>query len=78
MPVDLQEKKFATTIDKEAPARRRREGTDGDPPRIMFKGLGGRYAGGGMPARDKALYVGGGIFGTAALFVLVYWMITLF
>lgn len=66
MTMDLQEK------------QRRRAGTDGDPPRLMFKGLNGRYAGGGMPARDRALYVGGGVAGTGVLFLLVYWMITLF
>jgi hypothetical protein len=79
MPANLQEKEYARTIEKDPPVLDNRAGTDGDPPRQkMFKGLGGRYAGGGLSRRDKALYVGGGVIGTGALFMFVIWMMSLF
>lgn len=78
MAASLQEKRYAMTATRHIPADSRRAGTDGDPPRIMFKGLSGRYAGGGMSRRDKALYAGGGLLGTGALFLFVLWMMSLF
>lgn len=78
MAASLKEKEYAPTVQKDVPVESRRAGSDSDPPRPMFKGLNGRYAGGGLSRRDKVMYAGGGLLGTGALFLFVLWMMSLF
>jgi hypothetical protein len=78
MATELREKDYAATINRVKPVQNSRLGTDGDPPRAMFKGLNGRYAGGGLTRREKLTYIGGGVVGTGALFAFVIWMIGFF
>jgi hypothetical protein len=78
MAVELKEKDYAATINRVKPVQDSRLGTDGDPPKPMFKGLNGRYAGGGLTRREKVMYIGGGVVGTSVLFTVVLWMMSLY